>query len=72
MLGKIIKIINIVVVLFNIIDLFLFPIAVYQWKWSQNDPRLALLGYMSTFCIGWMTSNYIMVMIKEKKDEEDI
>lgn len=67
MLDRIVNLINILVALGNIINLFLFPLAIYQWQWERGDTRLTLLGYLSTFLVGWMTSMYVFLMYKDMK-----
>jgi hypothetical protein len=57
-----------IVVVGNIINLILFPVAVFSWGWTQEDPRLVLLGYMSMFLIGWMIATYILFMYKVRKE----
>jgi len=71
MLDKLVNAINIIVAIGNIVDLFLFPLAIYQWNWERGDPRLVLLGYLSMFFIGWMTSTYIMFLFKEKRGQKN-
>ena len=71
MLNKLVNIINMVVAIVNVVNLFLFPLAVYQWGSERSDPRLTSLGYVSIFFIGWMTSTYIMFLFKEKKGQKD-
>ena len=70
MLDKLVNAINVIVAIGNIVNLFLFPLAIYQWGWEHGDPRLTLLGYLSMFFIGWMTSTYIMFLFKEKKGQK--
>ena len=67
MLDRIINIVNVIVAIGNIVDLFLFPLAIYQFGWEHGDPRLTLLGYMSMFFIGWMTSMYVFLIYKDMK-----
>lgn len=69
--DKWVRKINFLIAIGNIINLVLFPIAVYQWHWTQDDPKLMILGHISMFLIGWMTSTYIMFLFKEKKDERN-
>ena len=70
MLDRLVNAINVIVAIGNIVNLFLFPLAIYQWGWEHGDPRLTLLGYLSMFFIGWMTSTYIMFLFKEKKGQK--
>ena len=69
-LDKVIHKVNVIVAVGNIINLILFPIAVFHFRWTQDDPRLVLLGHLSMFFVGWMTSTYIMFLFKEKKEHE--
>jgi len=69
-LDKVIHKVNVIVAVGNIINLILFPIAVFQFRWTQDDPRLVLLGHLSMFFVGWMTSTYVMFLFKEKKKHE--
>ena len=70
MLDRLVNAINVIVAIGNIVNLFLFPLAIYQWGWEHGDPRLTLLGYLSMFFFGWMTSTYLMFLFKEKKGQK--
>lgn len=68
MLDKAVHTVNIIVVIGNIINLILFPLAVFTFKWTQDDPRLIMLGYLSMFLIGWLVATYILFMYKVRKE----
>lgn len=68
MLDKLVHSVNIIVVIGNIANLLLFPFAVFTWHWTQDDPRLILLGYISMFLNGWMIATYILFMYKLRKE----
>jgi len=68
MLDKAVHTVNTIVVIGNIINLILFPIAVFHFHWTQEDPRLVLLGYMSMFLIGWMIATYVLFMYRLRKE----
>ncbi len=72
MLDRLVHSINIIVVIGNIINLIIFPIAVYKWEWQTEDPRLIFLGYIAMFLIGWMVTTYILFMYKITKRRDYI